>query len=189
MCGLPSPRVGRAHNPQELVLVCIAREGTWERYWSLEGTQRPSSLGWPSVRSGRKGRRFLVSFFSFFFFFLMNILGRRRRRSQGDLVFHDLRSSVKQNKLSSFKVNDGQVGCVCCVGKEARAWPGSKPGRFGGGLMLSQQGVGAGSASCVFGLTYWSLGGGGHLFWEDGHFEGLPLCGAAARARRFLIFN
>lgn len=58
------------------------------------------------------------------------------------------------------------------MGKEARAWPGSKPGRFGGGLMLSQQGVGAGSASCVFGLTYWSLGGGGHLSWEDGHSEG-----------------
>lgn len=44
----------------------------------------------------------------FFFFFLMNILGRRRRGSQGDLVFQDLRSSVKQNKLSSFKVNDGK---------------------------------------------------------------------------------
>lgn len=66
-----------------------------------------------------------------------------------------------------------QAGLVCvCVGS-----------------MLSQQGVGAGSASCVFGLTCWSLGGGVHLSWEDGHSEGLPLRGAAVRARSFLIFS
>lgn len=106
--GLPFPRVGRAHNPQELVLVCIAREGTWEWYWSLEGTQRPS-LGWSSVRSGLEREKIfgILFFFFLFFFFLMNTLRRRSRGSQGDLIFQDLRSSIKQNKLSSFKVNDG----------------------------------------------------------------------------------
>lgn len=122
----------------------------------------------------------------------MNTLGRRRRGSQGDLVFQDLRSSVKQNKLSSVKVND--------VGKwDASGVWAKKPGlgRVASqagfvvvvGSMLSQQGVGAGSVSCVFGLTCWSLGRGGNLSWEDWHSERLPVCGAAARARRFLIFS
>lgn len=55
-----------------------------------------------------KGEGFWSQFSPFFFFFSwMNTLGRRRRVNQGELIFQGLRSSVKQNELSSFKVNDG----------------------------------------------------------------------------------
>lgn len=48
--------------------------------------------------------------------------------------------------------------------------------------------MGTGTASCVFGLTRWSLEGDDHLPWEEWRSDELPLLRCSSRARRFLIF-